>query len=838
MNKRWLFVMAWRDSRKNRGRLVLFLSSIVLGIAALVAINSFGENLNDEIQGQAKELLGSDLSLSAASDTASIAVNLPKLDSAREMIFATMVSFPGTDGQRLTQVRGLQGDFPFYGPLVTEPANAYLEFQEGARALVDRTLMMQFDVRIGEKVRIGAMDFEIYGILDRVPGQSGIVSTVAPAVYIPMQYIEGTQLVQRGSRINYITHYKLAYTADPDKWVTDNRQALRASAIRSETVKEKQEDTGRAFSNLNRFLSLVAFVALLLGCVGVASAIHIYIREKVPTVAILRCLGATGKQAFVIFLWQIALMGLFGALAGAFLGVGVQQFLPAILGDFLPVTVETSISWKSVGLGIITGVVMAVLFALAPLLQIRNASPLITIRSGSADSKSGRDPLIWLVYALVLLFIWAFSFQQLGEWRQASFFTLGLLLAFGILGLVSKLVIWLVRKFFPVSWGFVWRQSLANLYRPHNQTLILISTIGLGTALVSTIFYVQEMLIKQVEITGEADRPNLLLFDIQNSQLDELKKLVEANGLEVMQTDPVVNMRVINVKGYNRQQAQDDSTLNIRNWVFTREYRVSYQENLRPTERITSGEWVGRAVPGEIIPISIEVGFARSMGVALGDKVVFDVQGVPMECEVKSLRNVEWNRISSNFVVTFPAGVLENAPQFHVLVTKVPGPAVSARFQQAILRDFPTISIVDLGQIISTVEDVLNKVAFVIRFMALFSILTGLIVLMGSVSLSKYQRLQESVLLRTLGSSRKQLQIITLFEYFILGSLASLTGIVIAFAGTWALGYYSFETVFQPAPLPVVFTYFIITGLTMLIGFFNSRSTANHPPLEILRAEA
>lgn len=837
MNWPWLWTMAWRDSRKNRGKLMLFLSSIVLGIAALVGINSFGDNLNRQIEGQARELLGADLTLEARSDTARVNLNLPVVDSAREVVFPSMVSFPGKSGARLIQVRALEGDFPFYGKLVTEPLEAGRSFQSGQRALVDRTLMIQFDAAIGEKVQIGKLQFTIAGALDQAPGQTGINSAIAPTVYIPKSYLPETGLVQKGSRVEYRTHYQLAEGADAEAWVEERREELRERLIRTDTVEEEKRDTGRAFEDLNQFLGLVAFVALLLGCVGVASAVYIYIREKIGTVAVLRCLGAGGRQAFLIFLLQIGAMGLLGAVTGALVGVGVQQILPLVVRDFLPVTVETHLSFPSILLGIVTGLFMSVLFALAPLLQVRKASPLLTIRTSSLDLQTARDPVSWAVYGGVLGFIFLFALFQLENWRNAGAFTLALLIGFGVLFLVARLVMWLVRRFFPVSWGFVWRQSLANLYRPHNQTMVLIATIGLGTALISTVFYVQNMLLQQVELTGEGERPNMVLFDIQNDQLAGVETLVQEKGMEVMQQDPVVNMRIQRIRGYSRQEAQQDSTLDIPDWPYRREYRVTYRPELSASEKIASGEWIGEASPGEVIPVSVEQEHAERIGVEVGDRLVFDVQGVPMEAEVASLREVSWNRVSSNFFIVFPTGVIEQAPQFHILMTRTSGPEASAEFQQAVLQQFPTVSMINLGQILNTVEEVLDKVAFVIRFMALFSIFTGLIVLLSSVRLSKFQRLQESVLLRTLGSQRRQILIITLFEYFILGSLASLTGILLSFAGTWALAYFSFDTVFQPAITPVVFTYLLITGLTVFIGFLNSRGVLSRPPLEVLRAE-
>ncbi|MFC2186788.1 ABC transporter permease [Fulvivirgaceae bacterium LMO-SS25] len=837
VNWSWLWKMAWRDTRKNRSRLLLFISSIVLGIAAIVAINSFGDNLTREINNQAKELLGADLSIEARDDTSSIYISMPIIDSAKVAVFASMASFSSNDGARLTQIRAMKGAYPFYGPLAVQPLEAREEFFTGQKALVDRTLMMQYDAKIGDSVNVGALSFEIVGILDGIPGQSGIVASVAPAVIIPWDYLEGTQLIQRGSRVEYTSYYQLADGTDPDKWVEENEEALRDKVLRADTVEERKEDTNRAFGNLNKFLGLVAFVALLLGCVGVASSVFIYIREKIATVAILRCLGVSGLQAFLIYVIQIGLMGLIGSIIGALIGVGVQQLLPLVLQDFLPITVDTSLSFPSIFFGIITGLIVSILFALPPLIQIRNASPLLTIRAESSSKAVEKDWLNWLVYGLIVGFIYLFAFNQIGEWQEAGYFTLALLVAIGIIALISKLVMWLVRKFFPVSWGFVWRQSLANLYRPHNQTLVLLATIGLGTALVSTVFYVQDLLVAEVELSSEDERPNLLMFDIQSSQLESIKQLMEESELEVLQSDPVVNMRLLKIKDVTRQMARDDSTIRMRDGIFTREYRVSYRAELSETESIVKGEWIGSANPGGAIPISIEEGFAGSMKVDVGDSLIFDVQGVPMLCQVASFRKVDWNRVSSNFLVTFPAGVLENAPQFHIITTRVPSPMVSAKFQQAVVRNFPTVSIVDLGQILATVEEVLSKIAFVIRFMALFSILTGLVVLMGSVTLSKFQRLKESVLLRTLGSSQKQILTITLFEYFILGSLASLTGILLAFASTAILAKYSFDAVFQPASLPVVITYLLITSLTMFIGYWNSRGVIGRPPLEILRAE-
>ena len=382
--------MAWRDSRRNRSRLLLFTSSIVLGIAALVAIQSFGENLRSEVDKEAQTLLGADLVLTLnqpPGDTARLLIDSLLLggERSRENNFASMVYFPQSGGTRLVQVRALEGDFPYYGRILTEPAAAATGFRTGRYALADQTLMLQFGASVGDSIKVGKVTFEIVGKLLQTPGQSGITASVAPVVYIPLAYADSTELIQKGSRVNYNYYYRYPVGTDVEAMVETLEPRFRETRLRSDTVEEKKEDTGRAFADLTQFLSMVGFVALLLGCVGVASAVHIYIREKRTTVAVLRCLGANSRQAFGIYLIQIAAMGLSGSVIGAVLGSLIQTLLPQVLGDFLPLEVDLAISWTAMGQGVLTGLGISILFAL---LGIRQLSPLYTLRA-SVDSIRG-----------------------------------------------------------------------------------------------------------------------------------------------------------------------------------------------------------------------------------------------------------------------------------------------------------------------------------------------------------------------------------------------------------------------------------------------------------------
>ena len=837
---RWLLLMAWRDSRRNRSRLLLFISSIVLGIAALVAIDSLGDNLRADIDQQAAGLIGADLEISStkpASDSVQTMFDALGDRRSEQRSFASMIYFPKSQGTRLVQVKALRGAFPYYGTLETRPASAATAFRRQQAALVDKTLLLQYNARLGDSVKVGAITFVIAGVLDKAPGQTGFSTAIAPVVYIPLQYLEKTGLLQKGSRINYTYFFKWDRRLDVERLVADLEPRLRREGLNWETVESQKENTGRSFGDLTSFLSLVGFIALLLGCIGVASAIHIYIREKIGTIAVLRCLGLKARQAFLIYLFQIAGIGLLGSLAGALLGALVQQVLPGVLKDFLPVEITTGLSWYAIGKGVVLGLCISVLFALLPLISLRRISPLNTLRVSEEATGRERDPARWFVYALVALFVVAFTYLQIRDWRQTLSFTAGLGAAFLVLTGIALLIMRGVRRFFPSSWKYVWRQGLANLYRPQNQTAILIISIGLGTAFISTLFLIQSILLNRVELSASGNQPNMVLFDIQGAQQGPVALLAKQHGLPLLQEVPVVNMRLEAINGRTAAAVTGGDSLYSRS-VFTREYRVTYRDSLTGAEKITAGNWHGRPVgSGKTVYVSLEQAFARRQHLNLGDTMLFNVQGALVPTVVGSFREVEWNRIQTNFLVIFPAGVLEDAPQFYVLLTKVGTDQASARFQQDMVRSFPNVSIIDLALVLSTLDEILGKIAFVIRFMAGFSIATGLLVLIASVLISKYQRIRESVLLRTLGASSRQILAITALEYFFLGALAAVTGILLSLAAGWALARFAFKMPFTVSVLPLLALFLVICLLTIVIGLANSRSVLNRPPLEVLRQE-
>ena len=840
-NLKYLITTAYRDSRKDRGKLALFMSAIILGIAALVAINSFNYNLVKDVDEQSKSLLGADMSVTGNRPVTEqlqlLLDSIPGTEEAKEVELFTMSYIAKTDDSQFIGVKSIDGNFPFYGKLLTEPVDAFDRQRDEQFILVDHGMMLQFGLEVGDSLRIGGIDMAIGGRLKSSFGSISAGSSFAPTVYITPEQLEDSKLIQPGSLVDYAQHYKVQSNFDPDEWEDLHREAFRNESMRITTIEDQRENLEEAFSSLNYFLNLVALVSLILGCIGVASSVMIYLKNKVSSIAIFRCLGMTGQQAFLIYFIQILVLGLVSVVIGAILGSSIQMLLPVILKDFLPYEVDMDISWRAIVEGASIGVLITMLFALVPLVSIRNITPLRTLRASVDQTNQGIDWLKMGVYVVIGLSIFAFLFQLTDSLREALAFSIGLLIAFLVLFGVSKLIVWAVRRFFPTRWSFVFRQGLANLYRPNNQTQTLIISIGLGTAILTTLFIIQGLLLENVGSMDAGNQPNMILFGIERDQKDEIRTLTEDFDMPVIQQVPIVTMRLAGWQGRAKEDWMSDTTRTASRWAINREARVSFRDSLNADEELVEGTFTGEVNPGDSIFVSLADNYARSMDVSIGDEMVWNVQGAMITTYVGSIRKIDFRSMQTRFFILFPRGVLEKAPQFQVLVTKSPDTETTARYRSAVVKAFPNVSVIDLGMILVTLNDILTKVSYIIQFMAGFSILTGLIVLISSLFLSKYQRIKESVLLRTLGALRNQIIQINFTEYFLLGSLSALTGIVLAFIGSYFLATQELELEFNIRWLPIILVFVVVVGFTVLIGLFNSRDVVKKSPLEILRKE-
>ncbi|MBT8399422.1 MAG: FtsX-like permease family protein, partial [Rhodothermia bacterium] len=496
------------------------------------------------------------------------------------------------------------------------------------------------------------------------------------------------------------------------------------------------------------------------------------------------------------------------------------------------------VSFSAVLFGIGVGTSVTVLFALLPLLKVRKVSPMMALRTaaGLQDDK-GVD---WIKVGVLVLLVAAVLLIAIGQGPNpivAVAYVAALVIVCALLAGVAYAATRLLRRISFDRLSYVLRQGVANLYRPNNQTLMMLLAIGLGTFLVSTFLSLQHLLLNQIDTADDRGRPNLVFFDIQPDQTDGVQRILSGRGLEAVETVPIVTMRLSAINGRSIDEMRADSTTRT-TWAHRREYRSTFRSYLTESEEVVRGEFdPGPYAPDAVVPVSVEQDIMADLNVSLGDTLVFDVQGIPITTTIGSVRRVEWRQVRTNFFVVFPEGVLNEAPHFNVIVTRTDDESESGAIQAAVIREYPSVSAIDLSLILEVVETVFDKIAFAVRFMAGFSILTGFIVLAAAVVVSRVRRIGESVLLKTLGAARNQVFTIMTVEYVLLGLLAALTGVALSTLATLALAEFVFEAPFVLPWFELFVVVLAVVALTVGVGLVSSRGVYSRPPLDVLRIE-
>jgi putative ABC transport system permease protein len=868
--------LTWRESRTMRSRLLLYMSSVSLGIGALVAIDSFSANVLASVSDSSRSLLGGDLALLSRQPLATTAAQLADslhhagAGEAQVTTFPSMAAVHRTGRTRLAQIRAVSDAYPLVGQVETEPASAWAALHGGDRAVVDPSLLATLDAHIGDSLTLGYTRFEIVGTIRAVPGDAGIAAAIGPRVFIPDRDLPATQLLVTGGRADYKTLVALHAGGRlvPAGWLARERRGLAAQRVRIQTVADAEANLTSAIKRLTDFLGVLGVVALLLGGIGVASGITAFVARKIEAAAILRCLGATGLQVLAIYVTQAAAMGLIGAAIGVALGAAIQVALPSAVRDFLPLGVSIELVPRAMLVGLGTGLWIALLFAIRPLLALRRISPLQALRrhvetgSGTSGGASRRDPAVWGAGAAIAATILGIAVVRAPAPRTGVATAAGIAVVLGVLWLAAGALTALARRLPRARWPYVVRQGVANLHRPANQTRSVVLALGFGVFLISTLALVQSALLHEFAATTASSRANLLFFDVQDDQARATDSIIRAGGYTVVEQTPIVTMRIAAINGApvtttaadagDAADTTDSGTAapaprrgrrrlsgpRRAAWALRREYRSTYRDTLVSSERIVAGRWNGHVADGDsIAPISLETEVAKELGVTIGDRVTWDVQGVPVQSRIASLREVDWARFEPNFFAVFPAGVLEHAPKQFVFLADVPSAAATAGLQRTIGERYPNISSVDLSLIRETVNAILRKITLAIRFLSVFCLLMGIPVLFSAVAATRRERIRESVLLKTLGASRRQVTRIMVAEYAMLGLLASFAGTLLSVGGAWLLVHFVFETAFVPAIAPPLLIALASAALTIVIGVAGSRSAFASTPLEMLRAE-
>lgn len=836
--------LAWRESRASLRRIGLYGLSISLGVAAMVSVHSFRDDVTRSVQEQARELMGADARFEAqgplpeALDSVvdSIADRQP-LRSAGLVSTGSMVLAPGSGQVRLLQLRGVDGRWPLYGRVTTTPADAWPRLAEPGVAIIDAAVRVQLGVEVGDSLRIGGRPVGIVAVVDDLPSGLGFQTALGPRVWLGGATLEGTGLIGFGSLVRY---ERFIAVADPEPLeALDERYAelWSASNVDVDTARGQAEQLTRGVRFLGDFLGLVGLAALLLGGVGVASAIHAFVKERIAQVAVLRCLGARQRTVFMAYVLQAAGLGLIGAIAGAVVGLGVQQALPGLVAGVLPVDVVPRIWWGTLARGVGVGVAVSGLFALLPLLGVLDVAPLRALRHTlePTRSRAGLRARVGAAIALGLAVV-GLAALEAPRARDGVVFAGALACGTALLWGAALGVIAVARRTVPERAPYLVRQGYSNLFRPANQTVAVTLALGLGGFIVGTVLQVQSNLDRELVLEFEMGKPDALLFDIQADQVETVQQLLpEGRASEVT---PIVQARLAAVAGASVAELEAwPEGERPPGWTLRREYRHTWRAELSSAERLVDGAWwrEAPAAPAGVARISLEQDLAAELGVGLGDEIVWSIAGREVRSQVTSLREVDWERFQTNFFVVFEPGSLDGAPATFVALAELGSPEALDALQRDLVERYPNVSVLDIGRVREALSGILGRVDQAIGFLAGFSALAGLVVLAGALAASRHHRLREAALLRTLGGRRRQVIGVFLVEYLALGFVAAITATGLAALASWALvgGVFGFGYRVDPGRLVTIVGG--ITSLTLITGWIGSAGLLSRPPLQVLR---
>ncbi len=842
---RFVIRMAAREFRSSWRRLLLFFVCIAVGVGGIVLLRSVVQDVRAAIGRDARGLAGADLTLSTSrpwdgKTRALIEQRLagaPVLARTEGVETSTMVR--PADASRpvakMAEVRGVQAGFPLYGTVEVQDGRPYShELLTGHGALVRPELLVQLESRVGDDILIGAGRFTIRGVLVSEPGRRVAGFSFGPRILVDAADLEGTGLFGFGSRFSRDIQLKL-----PDRAVeplaTALRPVLQGQFVNLRTFRGTEDRVGEDLARTENYLSLVGLVIVILGGIGVWSVTRVFVQQKVRTIAVLKCLGATSGQVFAAYLAQAILLGAAGCVLGVGLAAAVLAALPRLFaGEPAFASVPNDMTPSAVVQGVAIGLLVAVLFSAVPLLDVRRVKPSLLLREAVRARK--RDWVRWAAIAVLVA-----SLVLLASWQAASL-RVGLAVSVGLAVVASALSLvgaGLIRAIRPLAFSrsVALRHAVLRLSRPGNQTRAVLLAVGLGAFFIVGVRSLQANLLAQVSLTLDANAADMFLIDVQPGQAPVLQQLFAGRSdARLLPVIPVLRARVTSVAG--REVTLRDYEEVRRRGGLGREFTVTWRDHLQPNERVVEGRFwpPGRSDAAEV---SIERSLRDRSRLRVGDTVEFDVLGRAVRARVTSVREVDWRDArQGGFMFVFRPGPLDKAPATYVAPVRGPvDPTARARLQRDVVDRLPNVSVIDLREILESVERVLSRVTLGISVVGSLVLLVGGLILVGSVSMTRFQRIYEVAIFRTLGAGTRLLTLMTVIEYGVLGLLAGAVGSVGAIALTYYVSRHALDIPWAPYPSISLAGMALTTLVVCAVGLAASADILRRRPLGTLRSE-
>ena len=847
--------MGLREIRASWQRLLFFFICIAIGVGSIVALRSVIQSVRIALAGEARTLLGADVTLNSnrpwtgvvlsALDAEQRAGRVSERSEAAEMPTMVRAEDPSKTAARTVELRAVGPEFPLYGELTLRDGAYRHGLIAEYGALVRSELLVQLDLDVGDRILIGEQAFEIRGVITAEPDRRIGAFTLGPRVIIDRGDLESTGLLAFGSRVSY---QQLLRVPEPGTEVlaADLEQVLGNEFVRVRWYGRTEDQMGENLTRAEDYLSLVGLVVLILGGIGVSSVTRVFVQQKVRSIAILKCLGTTSPQILGIYMTQVLLLGAAGSALGVAMAAGVMAAVPAMVGDLTELMqIDFGLTPAAVVQGFAIGLLVSVLFSLVPLLDVRHVKPSLLLRQEMPPS-AGVDWLKWTATGGV-----AATLVAVAAW-QAGSLEVGLMLSGGFVATAVVLQLAgaaLVRAVQPLRYSrsFALRQAVLRMVRPGNQTRVILLAVGLGAFFILGVRTLQVNLLRDFELQAGADAPDMFLIDVQQDQRDGLAAFLdEANGAAPSpKIIPTLRARVVAVKG---QEMNLDSYQNVRGRGLSREYTVTYRADLEANETLVDGEWWGDAPADGLAEVSIEERFSDAdddgrfragSRIQVGDEMSFDVLGRVINARVTSVRHVDWQDFrAGGFMFVFRPGTFDGAPHTYISALQGPNDAdARARMQSALVTEFPNVTVIDLREILQSIQVLVTNVTLAVTVVGALVLFSGVLILVGAVSMTKFRRVYEAAILKTLGASGRLIATMLVLEYGVLGAIAGTVGALGAIVLSWAVANFALDLTWQAAPGMTAVGIVATSVLVAVIGVLASVDVLRHRPLAALRAE-
>jgi len=823
---RFSWRMLLRDWRG--GELSILSVALVIAVTSVTAVGFFTDRVERGLKQQAAELIAADLVITSSRplpEAYQTQAAQGGLKIAHTTQFRSVVLASGAP--QLVEVKAVTAGYPLRGKVRIADA-AYADDTQAVaipavgKAWVEPRLLQLLNIGVGDQLQLGSRSLQVTKVLTYEPDRGGDLYSVAPRLMINQQDLAASKLIQNGALVKYrllLAGERVAV----DRFASQLSPRLQRGE-QLLTVQQGRPELRNALDSAQRFLALAALISVLLAGIAVATVAHRFAQRHRDTSAMLRCLGATQATVLRIFSLEMLWLALIASSVGCGLGLltqfGISQILDKLLLTHLPPP-----SFKPLLPGYATGVVLLLGFAMPPLLALKNVPPLRVLRRAQAI----RGVPGWQVYLAVLLSMAVLLRWQIGEWLLVLYVLGGLLVTLLILAAAAWVVIALLKRL-RQRVGVAWRFGLANIARRPRSSMIQIVAFGLGIMIMLLLSTIRSDMLREWRNSLPPDAANHFLINVQPDQVAQITAYFKMNGLTKLQLFPMVRARLVSING--QTVSSDDYPSEHAKHLVTREFNLSWAAQPQVDNEIVAGRWWTAADYGKS-QLSLEIGIAKTLNIALHDTLGFDLNGSVKTFKVTSLRSVDWSSFNINFFTVVPPKVLQ--PSSASWVTSIYLNHQQKQQLAELVKRFPNVTVIDVEVIMQRVRVIMDRVALAVEFIFLFTLLAGLAVLYAAIQANQDERRFENAVLRTLGARRAVLLRGLIAEFVTLGAVAGLLAGLSATSLAWVLAHKVFHFDYSldlRVALVGVVTGVLVVGTAGVLG---TRKVLQHPPIETLR---